>query len=145
VVLDAAGNVYGTTFGGGTGSCFFGCGVVFKLRHGSNGKWTETILHSFTGGTDGGDPYAGLTFEAGKLYGTTNFGGSPSCSSGCGVVFRLTKGGNGMWTETVLQSFSGNDGEVPYGNVIVDAAGNLYGTTLNGGTAGYGVIFKVTP
>ena len=93
-----------------------------------NGKWTETILHSFTGGTDGGDPYAGLTFDSvGKLCGTTNFGGSPLCSSGCGVVFKLWQGVNGKWAETVLQSFSGNDGDVPYGNVIFDTAGNLYG------------------
>jgi len=146
VVLDTAGNVYGQTFGGGNGSCFFGCGIVFKLAPGMNGKWTETILHSFTGGTDGGDPYAGLTFDsAGKLYGTTNFGGSPLCSSGCGVVFTLTQGNSGKWTETVLQSFSGYDGDVPYGSVIFDASGNLYGTTLNGGTAGYGEVFKIAP
>jgi uncharacterized repeat protein (TIGR03803 family) len=144
LILDAAGNLYGTAYFGGT----HGAGTVFELTPGTNGKWAETVLHAFTGGIDGDDPYAGLTLDAvGDLYGTTNFGGS---QSSFGVVFKLTPGANGRWAETVLHSFNGNDGWAPFGNVILDAAGNLYGTTLNGGDynqncpSGCGVVFKVT-
>ena len=147
---DAAGNLYGTTSAGGAS----GWGVVFKL--GSTG--TETILHTFTGGADGGGPSGGLVQDAGgNLYGTTADGGAFSpCSQGplggsnggCGAVFKLGSSG----TETVLYNFSGGpDGANPLGGLIRDAAGNLYGTTVAGGVGsklcagGCGTVFKVAP
>ena len=104
-----------------------------------NSAWgasKEKVLYSFTGGTDGGDPAAGLIFDkAGNLYGTTVVGGTgAACSGGCGTVFKLTKNSSGKWTETVLYNFqAGSDGKNPYGGVTMDAEGNLYGTTVSGG------------
>lgn len=139
VVRDTAGNLYGATFAGGDLSCPYhdGCGVVFKLSRG--GKLT--VLHSFTGGSDGLGP-SGLFRDAkGNLYGTTVAGGRPGCGTGCGVVFRLSQGGK----LTVLYSFTGGgDGENPTGGVIQDAKGNLYGTTFSGGAYGFGTVFKLT-
>ena len=128
VIRDSAGNLYGTTFGGGTA----GRGVVYKLDTAGH----ETVLYSFTGGADGGDPYAGVIRDsAGDLYGTT-FGGG---AAGAGVVYKLDPADH----ETVLYSFTGGaDGGNPYAGVIPDSAGNLYGTTY-GGAAGAGVVFKV--
>jgi uncharacterized repeat protein (TIGR03803 family) len=131
LIRDTAGNLYGTTdFGGPTQN-----GAVFKLDL----TGTETILYSFTGGTDGGFPFAGLVRDAaGNLYGTTQAGGA----SGWGVVFKLDTTN----TETVLYSFTGgSDGGSPYGDLILDRAGNLYGTTNVGGASNFGVVFKVTP
>ncbi len=128
---DPAGNFYGTTLYGGTGNA----GVVFKL----DATGQETVLHSFTGGLDGANPYAGITLDAaGNLYGTTFRGGS-----GNGVVYKLDPSG----TEIVLYTFTGGaDGGFPYGNITLDAAGNLYGTTYSGGGAsGAGVVFKLDP
>jgi uncharacterized repeat protein (TIGR03803 family) len=107
--------------------------VVFKLDTTGN----ETVLYSFTGSADGGGPTAGLIFDsAGNLYGTGSYGGP----SGGGVVFKLDTSGH----ETVLYSFTGGaDGGVPYASVIRDSAGNLYGTTINGGSSAHGVVFKV--
>lgn len=131
LVLDAAGNLYGTTLNGGTD----GKGIVFKLD--PTGK--ETVLHSFTGRNgDGASPEGALAIDqAGNLYGTTLNGGT----NGKGVVFKLDSAGN----ETVLHSFIGNgDGANPDGGLIRDNAGNLYGTTLYGGTTGNGTVFKVS-
>jgi uncharacterized repeat protein (TIGR03803 family) len=137
LILDSQGNLYGTTVAGGTsGTCNgAGCGVVFKL----NKKGKETALYSFTGGTDGALPAAGLVRDTdGHLYGTTIVGGgSGACIkgySGCGTVFEVDMAGN----ETVLHSFTGSngDGSLPYAPVIRDKAGNLYGTTTFGGSAG---------
>jgi len=161
VIQDAAGDLYGTTeYGGGDlASCGGGCGVVFKLAPPAQagGAWTETVLYSFTGGTDGGEPFASVIQDAaGNLYGTTSGGGDPACSlnyfPGCGVVFKLAPPAQagGAWTETVLYSFTGGtDGGYPVGGVIQDAADNLYGTTLFGGLdSSYcsfdcGVVFKL--
>ena len=128
LVRDGAGNLYGTTFNGGTtgGPCgSTGCGVVFEVD--KTGK--ETVLYAFTGGADGGYPQAGLVRDAaGNLYGTTSFGGATSfCfGSGCGVVFKLDKTGK----ETVLYAFTGGaDGGEPVAGLVRDTAGNLYGTT----------------
>ena len=134
VIRDTAGNLYGTTTDGGAS----GFGVVFKLDTTSH----ETVLHSFTGGTDGGQPYAGVIRDpAGNLYGTTNIGGASSClPNGCGMVFKLSTTGH----ETVLHSFTGGaDGGFPRAAVIRDTAGNLYGTTAYGGASNVGVIFKL--
>jgi uncharacterized repeat protein (TIGR03803 family) len=137
-VLRNAGNVYGTTFAGGSTNCANGgCGVVFKLA--STGK--ETVLHSFTGRADGANPLAGLIRDnAGNLYGTTFAGGSAACAGGCGVVFKLSPTG----TETVLHRFTGGvDGANPLAALIRDNAGNLYGTTQSGGAFHRGVVFKL--
>jgi uncharacterized repeat protein (TIGR03803 family) len=144
LVFDPAGTLYGTAAGGGANAD----GVVFQLAPGSNGKWTETVLYSFTGGADGDLPLAGVTFDAaGSLYGTTVEGGGSGCNGvGCGIVFQLTPGSDGKWTETVLYSFTGGaDGSGPGGGVIVDTAGTIYGTTRGGGAYSSGVAFEVTP
>jgi uncharacterized repeat protein (TIGR03803 family) len=147
VILDGAGNLYGTTTNGGA----HGRGTVFKLTPGANNAWTETTLHSFDG-KNGAFPGANLTFDtSGNLYGTTYSGGNvKNCSpNGCGVVFKLIPGANGKWTETVLHSFSGEDGANPWAGLIFDSAGNLYGTTNSGGNLeacsgqGCGVVFEI--
>jgi len=147
VVLHKDGNLYGTTYEGGA----YGYGVVFKLT--LTGK--ATILYSFCSQhncTDGAKPEAGIVFDQkGNLYGTTAEGGAYGCGGdGCGVVFRLSPGG----METVLYSFctlsSCVDGAGPLAGLVRDKAGNLYGTTISGGTGGdgyvgEGVVFKLTP
>jgi uncharacterized repeat protein (TIGR03803 family) len=147
LIFDAAGNLYGTTTVGGGGNCSLGCGTVFELERSSSG-WTETVLHTFTGGADGSNPYARLVFDAaGNLYGTTSHGGDVGtvCSSGCGVVFRLSPTTSG-WEETVLHAFGGGkDGALPYAGLTFDAAGRLYGTTCGGGGYASGTVFRLTP
>jgi uncharacterized repeat protein (TIGR03803 family) len=135
LIRDSTGKFYGTTSAGGA----FGHGTVFKLAPFGVGK--ESMLYSFTGGADGANPSGTLVRDAaGILYGTTNAGGSSSCSGGCGVVFKIDTSGR----ETVIYSFTGgNDGANPSGTLLRDAAGNLYGTTNNGGTSGYRVVFKL--
>jgi uncharacterized repeat protein (TIGR03803 family) len=137
LIFDSAGNLYGTTYSGGSYS--YTAGVVFELTPSANGQWTETVLHDFGTGTDGANPTAGLIFDAaGDLYGTTVGGGNPGSGCNgygklCGTVFELTPGANGQWTETVLYRFNGgNDGANPYGGVVFDSAGNLYSTTYGG-------------
>jgi uncharacterized repeat protein (TIGR03803 family) len=185
LVRDAAGNLYGSTSGGGSNSCFLtglamGCGVIFKLDTNGNetmlhnyGRATGLVLdtagnlygidgasvfkldkagafshlYTFTGGTDGWDPRGDLAIDgAGNLYGTTYTGGLSSCITGgsaigCGVVFKVDPAGK----ETVVYTFTGGsaDGANPQGGVVLDAAGNLYGTTWQGGAASAGTVFKL--
>ena len=142
LVLDATGNLYSTTGGGGA----YGDGVAFRLTPNSDGSWKEKVLHNFNG-TDGWGPAASLIFDAaGNLYGATTYGGSSGCSAGCGTVFELTSGASGKWNEKVLHMFEGNgrDGYRP-SVVIFDSAGNLYGTTGEGGAYGYGTVFQLAP
>jgi uncharacterized repeat protein (TIGR03803 family) len=143
LLLDSAGNLYGTTQQGGnvTSACSMGCGTVFKLAPSANG-WTESVLYAFQGSTDGASPYSGLIFDpSGNLYGTASEGGRTAS----GVIFKLSLN-SGVWTESVLHSFSGEgDGQYPYGDLIFDASGTLYGTTLQGGAHGYGVVFELRP
>jgi len=136
---DNAGNIYGTTVLGGD----FGGGTVFRLRSTPNG-WVHTVLYSFTGGTDGGEPYKGVTLDhEGNLYGTAVTGGSGNCEGGCGVVYKLSNTG-GTWTQTVVHAFTGgNDGSGPGARVTVDADGNIYGMTPTGGRYGLGTIYKI--
>jgi uncharacterized repeat protein (TIGR03803 family) len=144
LILDPAGNLYGTTrYGGASGPS--GNGTVFELTPNSDGSWTESVLHNFCSRTncaDGDTPSAGLIFDTvGNLYGTTLYG-----ANGYGVVFKLTPNSDGRWTESVLYGFTGGvDGDSPYGGLMFDAAGNLYGATVDGGAYGYGVVFKLTP
>jgi uncharacterized repeat protein (TIGR03803 family) len=128
LIFDAAGNLYGTTTIGGAENCSGStCGVVFKLTP-ANGGWTESVLYSFTGGDDGGNPSGGVVFDgAGNLYGVTeNFG-----AAGRGTVYELTPSGSG-WTESTLYSFQPEAGKNPQGSLILDESGNLYGTTAKG-------------
>lgn len=156
VTFDQAGNLYGTTAGGGRGKdCPAGCGTVFQLSPLKKG-WAEKILHSFKGGKDGSLPYAGVTLDAaGNLYGTTSFGGGGPCqlngeSLGCGTVFVLQKKDK-TWTEQLFR-FDGENGVLPQAGIALDNEGNLYGTTLAGGSGacdnnepGCGLVFEVTP
>ena len=128
VIRDAAGNLYGTTYAGGA----YGFGTVFKLDATGN----ATLLHSFTGGTDGGYPLGGLIENGNLLFSTTGAGGA----FGFGSVFKMDKSGD----ETVLYSFTGGaDGKAPLTALAHDDAGNFYGTTEQGGAFRYGVVFKV--
>lgn len=144
LLLDAAGNVYGTTVKGGTTTA----GVVFKLTPNPDGSWTESTLYTFCSLTncgDGSNPMSGLIFDAaGSLYGTTTEGGA----NGGGTIFKLTPNRDGSWAESVLYSFcSGNcdDGRAPFGSLIFDQEGNLYGTTQYAGPDGGGTVFELTP
>jgi uncharacterized repeat protein (TIGR03803 family) len=155
LIIDGAGNLYGVTHQGGSqdggGQCPYGCGTAFELSPNADGTWTETILYNFgTGNTDGGFPIAPLVFDThGNLYGTTPFGGSygDACyEGGCGVAFELSPNSSGGWTETVIHnfgSFSG-DGLSPAAGLAIDAGGNLYGTTEDGGF-GSGTVFRLMP
>src|SRR5262249_22166687 len=131
LIRDSAGNLYGTTRSGGVA----GYGTVFRLTP----QGQETVLYNFTGGADGARPsHSSLVRDsAGNLYGTTGEGGA----SNFGVVFKLASNGQ----ETVLHTFSGRDGKIPYGTLILDKSGNVYGTTYAGGAHGGGVVFKIAP
>jgi uncharacterized repeat protein (TIGR03803 family) len=156
LVRDSRGNLYGTTDFGGIGDH----GAVFKLRPTADGSWQEEVIYSFQGAPDGSQPVASLIFDqAGKLYGTTQWGGTISPNSG--VVFQLTPNQAGDdWSESILYTFCPDDegicpdGEQPLANLAIDATGNLYGTTWWGGyfrdcqqigDNGCGVVFKLAP
>jgi uncharacterized repeat protein (TIGR03803 family) len=141
LIFDKHGSLYGTTaWGGNLSNCGgAGCGIVFRLTPRKNGSWKESIIHSF-GGADGSSPTDALIFDkAGNLYGTTETGGAAF-----GTVFELSPNGDGSWTESVLFSFYGTYGLYPDAGVIFDQAGNLYGTTVSGGTSGYGTVFELS-
>ena len=170
VVFDQRGNLYGATLDGGSSSCPSPqqCGTVYQLAPPAQkgGAWAETVLYVFKGHdqNDGASPEGGLVIDnAGNLYGTTGYGGSGPCillgtAVGCGTVFELSppaKQGD-PWKETVLYNFQGGkDGYVPFGDLVFDRFGNLYGGTLYGGGLGYdhcnkfygycGTIFKLMP
>jgi uncharacterized repeat protein (TIGR03803 family) len=150
LIFDSAGNLYGTTTGGGGQSD--GAGTVFKLIPNKDGSWSETILHGFPqhagGSPDGQTPFDGLIMDgAGNLYGTTSAGGPDDQ----GIVFKLAPTKRGSWKESILYRFRGLEhprrGASPYGGLVIDTAGNLYGTTVGGGnsTLQSGVVFKLAP
>jgi uncharacterized repeat protein (TIGR03803 family) len=135
LLFDSAGNLYGTTAAGGR----YSYGTVFEMMYAKGFGWSESLLYSFQDGGDGAAPTAGLiSDEAGNLYGTTSTGGS----GGGGSVFELSYG---TWTLTTLSSFSGGAGCGPTGSLVMDNAGNIYGTTLCDGAYNLGNVFKLTP
>ena len=146
VTIDRAGNLYGTAAGGGT----FGYGIVFRLAY-KNSSWLFTPLYNFQGGTDGELPTNPLTIGPdGGLYGTTTYGGVEGCEY-CGVVFKVTppptrcRSALCPWSERLLYRFTGGlDGSGPAGPLLLDASGNIYGTTILGGTANDGTVFNLT-
>jgi uncharacterized repeat protein (TIGR03803 family) len=138
LVLDGAGNLYGTTQIGGT----LDNGTVFELSPNGSGDWTEKILYNFTGGTDESRPNGPVLLDArGNIYGTTGNG-----DSGPGTVFELLKNSNGTFTEKTLHTFAndGIDGTLPASGLTFDRSGNLYGTTQSGGSNHQGTVFKMT-
>ncbi len=148
LVLDASGNLFGTTEMGGTNEY----GTVFELMTEAGGMWKEKILHRFTGGTtDGYFPDSGLTFDGhGDLYGTTSWGGTfYTITNPGGTAFQLTPSVNGGWTEKVIHSFgnsqTGNGDPSPLDTLLLDALGNLYGVTVNGGAYRRGTVFELSP
>ncbi len=145
LVFDKA-NLYGTTFFGGK----YGLGTVFELKPNKNGTWSETVIHAFAGDRDGAQPYSGLVSDAaGNLYGTTGLGGGlGKCFNGtshyCGTVYRLSRGRNGTWSETILRRFDDRaSGGYLYNALILDASGNLYGAAAEGGDGADGVAFEL--
>ncbi len=148
LIFDVAGNIYGTTSQGGRSPCAtYTCGTVFELTKSSAGSWTEQVLYHFQGAPDASYPLSGLVLnETGNLYGTTYYGGVGACG-GCGTVFELSPSSGGGWTETILHSFDPTafDGAHPFAALIFGPEGRLYGTTLQGGLKGVGVIFGIKP
>jgi hypothetical protein len=147
LVMDSVGNLYGTTAWGG-----IGFGTVFQLRR-EGGKWLETVLYKFTGGSEGGTPESPVTLDsAGNIFGTTYNGGLRTCNAGgpCGVVYELRHAQAG-WTERVIHSFNYADGADPVGGLVMDKAGNLYGVTPFGGQPHLGpyeptgTVFELSP
>jgi uncharacterized repeat protein (TIGR03803 family) len=133
--MDSLGNLYGTAVACGSSNM----GIVWKVSK----KGTEKVLHNFTGGTtDGGVPIAGVILDAkGNLYGDTQYGGGTGClSTGCGTVYKLSKTGK----LTLLHIFAGSEGAFPFGGVIRDTKGNLYGTTFLGGSPDWGTVWQIT-
>jgi len=156
LVRDNLGNLYGTTYSGGAGtSCAGGCGTVFQLAPPASpgGAWTETLLHSFTAANGDGAGPGGVTLgNGGNLFGTAYTGGisGGACPTGCGIVFQLAPPAapGGSWTETVLYSFTGlnGDGALPVGAVVATKNGSLFGTTYSGGPQPYyGTVFLLSP
>jgi uncharacterized repeat protein (TIGR03803 family) len=152
LVSDSAGNFYGTTSYGGNPACPTGCGTVFELSP-VGGRWTGKVLHKFDG-YDGFDPLATLVFDShGNLFGSTNQGQGGGCvGAGCGTIFELSQVKNGSWRFSVVHNFSAKQGGGPAGNMVFNASGNLYGSTVIGGNlaackqqGGCGVVFKLTP
>jgi uncharacterized repeat protein (TIGR03803 family) len=143
-VFDAAGNLYATSYSGG----LYSGGTVFKLTPSGGGAWTKTVLHDFGNGSDGKLLFSGLVFDkAGNLYGVTSGGGIPGCylNQGCGTVYELSPSGD-SWTENVIYYFHGqSDGTQPYATLIIDDAGNLYGSTASAGPNNGGTVFELSP
>jgi uncharacterized repeat protein (TIGR03803 family) len=139
LVMDGAGNLYGTSVQGGAHAS----GTVWELSP-SGDTWTHTVLYSFTGGADGGEPYKGVTLDAdGNLYGTAVTGGGGGCEGGCGVAYKLTNNG-GTWTQSDIHAFSGGeDGAGPGARLTIGDDGNVYGMAPTGGDFGSGTLYQM--
>jgi uncharacterized repeat protein (TIGR03803 family) len=139
LISDAAGNLFGVTTGGGKGDGGLGYGTVFEMSPTAKGGWKAKSLYQFQAGTDGQGPVGGLVMDSsGNLYGTTQYGGTHLCTDNfanfsCGTVFELSPNGAGGWSEKVIYNFSQKDGYAPISSLVMDTAGNLYGTTAAGG------------
>jgi hypothetical protein len=134
LIFDPAGNIYGTTYGGGSACDDGSCGTVFKLTPSQGGGWAETA-YDFRGGAGGGNPLSGVVLDAsGNLYGTT------SSDSYNPVVYELTPAGPG-WSESILYTFAPS--ESPQGGVILDGSGGLFGTTF--GTEVASTVYQLSP
>jgi len=168
VTVDREGNLYGAAVTGGSGSCEGGCGVVYKLTN-SGGTWTQTVIHAFTGGDDGSGPGARVTLDrSGNVYGMAPTGGADGATGsagrmilrhgrlfgaataggtyGSGVVFELRPTGGREWNFRTIYSFRGQpDGSFPYGALLFDRVGNIYGTTYYGGANGIGSVYQLSP
>jgi len=136
LVFDASGNLYGTTYYGGKDNA----GTVFQMKQ-SKGKWTEKVIHSFTGGNSGANPVGGLTVgKDGYFYGTTEYGGA---TYNVGTVYSLFES-RGVWVGQLIYAFpGGGNGAYPLSGLAMDSAGNLYGTTYQGGTDNLGTVYKL--
>ena len=149
LTFDGAGNLYGTTFGGGgsgTPQCWFqpfnGCGTVFELQS-EPGGWTEKVLYNFQGYDGMGPGPASVVLDSkGNLFGVVRNGGN--CLGSCGTLFELIPGEGGLWTEETIGFFGQRTGASP-GGLIIDSSDNLYGTTEAAGPHGNGDVFRLTP
>jgi uncharacterized repeat protein (TIGR03803 family) len=137
LVFDAKGNLYGSTGASGYQPCQ--CGTIFRLSPQPNGNWNYKVIYQFKGASDGGYPVGNLVFDnAGNLYGASDWG--------YGGVFRLTQQTDSSWTETTIHTFGeGLDGANPASGLMIDSAGNIYGTTRVGGEYGDGTVYELTP
>jgi uncharacterized repeat protein (TIGR03803 family) len=145
VVMDGDGNLYGTTYYGGTsGICAYGCGSLYELSPGSNGTWSETVLNNFDPEPGGYNPSGGVVFGIdGRLYGTTTLGGLAGDLNG--TAFEATPNPNGSWKVTTPFAFPTTDANDSQSTLIEDAEGNLYGTTVGGGLDNIGTVFELSP
>jgi uncharacterized repeat protein (TIGR03803 family) len=139
VTVDSSRNVYGMAPTGGA----YGLGTIYKIRQEHNGPWSFRVIHAFTGGADGASGSAGrMILRQGRLYGAATAGGT----YGSGVVFELTPRGIGEWNFRTIYSFRGQpDGSFPYGALLFDRLGNIYGTTYYGGANGIGAVYELSP
>jgi uncharacterized repeat protein (TIGR03803 family) len=143
LAFDPFGNLYGTTYVGGVPNCGFaqsGCGTVFKFAPDSKGGWRYSVIWRFKGGADGDRPYAGVVSDRNGKY----------CSSswpGCGTVFELLPNSNGTWTQSTIHTFAGypKDGGSPQDGLVLDQAGNVFGTTISAGAFVSGTVFELSP
>ena len=152
LVQDGAGNIFGTTEYGGQVGCGSTCGTVFELSP-TSGGWVASTVFSFDGHAGGSSPSGLLRDANGNLYGTTGQGGSGYAAAGFGVAYELSSGSGGVWTETVLHTFSQTDGAGPNSTLYMDSNGNLLGTVVEGGVmtgkcktfGGCGTVFELSP
>jgi uncharacterized repeat protein (TIGR03803 family) len=141
LAFDGMGRIYGTTVNGGA----FKDGAVYVLTPRSGTGWKSQVIHNFKG-ADGWAPFVGVTLDAaGNVYGTTqNGGGSQNCTDGCGVAYKLSATSSSSWTHSMLHVFTLADGRAP-SLLVLDGAGNLFGTTVLGGADSLGTVFEIEP